>query len=255
MDTTTYADRTTTASSTARSGKSAHSKTKTGNSTAVKTINLALQGGGAHGAFTWGVLDRLLEDERMAFEGVSATSAGAMNAVVLAYGLTEGGREGARKALAGFWRRVSHAAATGPLQPTWLDRLTGNRSLEHSPAFIMFDLMSRVLSPYQLNPMNLNPLYDVLVKSVDFDRLRSNVCPLKLYLSATNVRTAKIKVFENDVICPQRVLASGCLPFMFQAVEIDGEHYWDGGYMSSVTVIRMKARAARRGAAVTGGED
>jgi NTE family protein len=239
MDTTTYADRTTAASSTARSGKSAHSKPKTGNSTAVKTINLALQGGGAHGAFTWGVLDRLLEDERMAFEGVSATSAGAMNAVVLAYGLTEGGREGARKALAGFWRRVSHAAATGPLQPTWLDRLTGNRSLEHSPAFIMFDLMSRVLSPYQLNPMNLNPLYDVLVKSVDFDRLRSNVCPLKLYLSATNVRTGKIKVFENDVICPQRVLASGCLPFMFQAVEIDGEHYWDGGYMGNPAIYPL----------------
>src|SRR5262245_48396179 len=120
----------------------------------TKTINLAMQGGGAHGAFTWGVLDRLLEDDRITFEGVSATSAGAMNAVVLAYGLTEGGREGGRKALAGFWRRVSHAAAIGPLQPTWLDRLTGNRSLEHSPAFILFDLFSRLLSPYQFNPAN-----------------------------------------------------------------------------------------------------
>jgi NTE family protein len=237
MDAITYADRTTAAAPTTRSGKSA--QPKIGKNTATKTINLALQGGGAHGAFTWGVLDRLLEDERIAFEGVSATSAGAMNAVVLAYGLTEGGREGARKALAGFWRRVSHAAATGPLQPTWLDRLTGNRSLEYSPAFIMFDLMSRVLSPYQLNPMNHNPLYDVLVKSVDFDRLRSSVCPLKLYLSATNVRTGKIKVFENDVICPQRVLASGCLPFLFQAVEIDGEHYWDGGYMGNPAIYPL----------------
>jgi NTE family protein len=205
----------------------------------TKTINLALQGGGAHGAFTWGVLDRLLEDDRIAFEGVSATSAGAMNAVVLAYGLTEGGREGGRKALAGFWRRVSHAAAAGPLQPSWLDRLTGNRSLEHSPSFLMFDLLSRVLSPYQFNPTNHNPLYEVLVQSVDFDRLRSDACPLKLYLSATNVRTGKIKVFENDVICPQRVLASGCLPFLFQAVEIDGEHYWDGGYMGNPAIFPL----------------
>jgi len=205
----------------------------------TKIINLALQGGGAHGAFTWGVLDRLLDDDRIAFEGVSATSAGAMNAVVLAYGLTEGGREGAQKALANFWRRVSHAAATGPLQPTWLDRLTGNRSLKNSPAFMIFDLMSRVLSPYQLNPLNHNPLYDVLVQSVDFDRLRSSVCPLKLYLSATNVRTGKIKVFENDVICPQRVLASACLPFMSQAVEIDGEHYWDGGYMGNPAIFPL----------------
>jgi len=205
----------------------------------TKTINLALQGGGAHGAFTWGVLDRLLEDDRIAFDGVSATSAGAMNAVVLAYGLTEGGPEGARKALAGFWRRVSHAAAMGPLQPSWLDRLMGNRSLEWSPAFLVFDLISRVLSPYQFNPMNHNPLYDVLVQSVDFDRLRSSVCPLKLYLSATNVLTGKIKVFDNDVICPQRVLASGCLPFMFQAVEIEGEHYWDGGYMGNPAIFPL----------------
>jgi NTE family protein len=185
------------------------------------------------------VLDRLLEDERIAFEGVSATSAGAMNAVVLAYGLTEGGRDGAKKALAGFWRRVSHAAATGPLQPTWLDRLTGNRSLEWSPAFLAFDLMSRLMSPYQFNPLNRNPLREVLLQSVDFERLRSADCPVKLFLSATNVRTGKIKVFENDVVCPERVLASGCLPFLFQAVEIDGEHYWDGGYMGNPAIFPL----------------
>ena len=206
---------------------------------ATKKINLALQGGGAHGAFTWGVLDRLLEDERIAFEGISATSAGAMNAVVLAYGLTEGGRPGAQKALAGFWRRVSHAAAISPLQPTWLDRITGNRSLELSPAFFMFDLVSRVLSPYQFNPLNKNPLREVLLQSVDFERLRSAQCPVKLFLSATNVRTGKVKVFENDVICPERVLASGCLPFLFQAVEIDGEHYWDGGYMGNPAIFPL----------------
>lgn len=238
MNTITYADASA-GSTTSRVGKISRSKPANRNETATKTINLALQGGGAHGAFTWGVLDRLLEDGRVAFEGVSATSAGAMNAVVLAYGLTEGGREGARKALAGFWRRVSHAAAASPLQPSWLDRVAGNRSLEFSPAFVVFDLMSRLLSPYQLNPLNHNPLYDVLVKSVDFDRLRSSVCKLKLYLSATNVRTGKIKVFENDIICPQRVLASGCLPFLFQAVEIEGEHYWDGGYMGNPAIFPL----------------
>ncbi|MGH6960484.1 MAG: patatin-like phospholipase family protein, partial [Dongiaceae bacterium] len=162
MDAMTYADRAASASSTIRSRVNAGRKPRAGKDTATKTINLALQGGGAHGAFTWGVLDRLLEDERIEFEGVSATSAGAMNAAVLAYGLTEGGREGARKALEGFWRRVSHVAAVGPLQPTWLDRLMGNRSLENSPAFIAFDLISRLLSPYQFNPLNRNPLREVL---------------------------------------------------------------------------------------------
>ncbi|HET6468239.1 MAG TPA: patatin-like phospholipase family protein, partial [Geminicoccaceae bacterium] len=110
---------------------------------AVKTINLALQGGGAHGAFAWGVLDRLLEDERIALEGISATSAGAMNATVLAYGLSEGGREGARRALVNFWRRVSHGALMSPLQPTWLDRVTHDHSMRSNPAFMVFDLMTR----------------------------------------------------------------------------------------------------------------
>ncbi len=239
MDATIQALRATGSSIAARPRAQVRSKRPARRSTATKTINLALQGGGAHGAFTWGVLDRLLEDGRIAFEGVSATSAGAMNAVVLAYGLTEGGREGARKALADFWRRVSHAAAAGPLQPSLLDRLTGNHSLEWSPAFIAFDLISRLLSPYQFNPANHNPLREVLVQSVDFDRLRSSACPVKLFLSATNVRTGKIKVFENDVLCPERVLASGCLPFLFQAVEIEGEHYWDGGYMGNPAIFPL----------------
>src|SRR5215472_17955987 len=138
----------------------------------TKTLTLALQGGGAHGAFTWGVLDRMLEDERLIFEGVSATSAGAMNATVMGYGLTVGGREGARKALAGFWKRISDAAAKGPLQPTWYDKMMGNNSLEGSPAFVFFDLLTRLMSPYQFNPTNLNPLRDVLEASVEFDQLR-----------------------------------------------------------------------------------
>ena len=189
---------------------------------ADKLVNLALQGGGAHGAFTWGVLDRLLEDERIGFDGISATSAGAMNAAVLAYGLAMGGRDGAKKALACFWRRVSHAAAFGPLQPTLLDRALGNRSLEASPAFVLFDLMTRLFSPYQLNPMNFNPLRQVLEQTVDFDAIRRAECPVKLFLSATNVRTGKVRVFDNMDITADAVLASGCLPFLFQAVEVDG---------------------------------
>jgi NTE family protein len=239
MDAMTYISRAAGPSSTNQARTTARRKPRAAKETATRTINLALQGGGAQGAFTWGVLDRLLEDGRISFEGISATSAGAMNAVVLAYGLTEGGRDGGRTALAGFWRRVSHAAATGPLQPTWLDRLMGNRSLENSPAFIAFDLISRLMSPYQFNPLNRNPLREVLLQSVDFERLRSADCPVKLFLSATNVRTGKIKVFENDVICPERVLASGCLPMLFQAVEIDGEHYWDGGYMGNPAIYPL----------------
>jgi len=205
---------------------------------ATKTINLALQGGGAHGAFCWGVLDRLLEDERVAFEGVSATSAGAMNATVMAYGLTQGGREGAKTALANFWRRIAHAGLTSPLQPTFFDRLSHNHGLDASPAFMMFDLMSRLFSPYQLNPMNVNPLRQALDETVDFSALRKSDA-IKLYISATNVRSGKIRMFENKDLSTDAVLASACLPFMFQAVEIDGEAYWDGGYMGNPAIFPL----------------
>jgi NTE family protein len=198
----------------------------------VKTVNLALQGGGAHGAFAWGVLDRLLADERIAIEGISATSAGAMNATVLAYGLTEGGREGARRALVNFWRKVSHGALMSPLQPTWWDRVTHDHSMRSNPTFMVFDLMTRLLSPYQFNPGNYHPLRGILEESVDFDRLRRGSA-VKLYLCATNVRTGKVKLFENAELSVDAVLASGCLPFLFQAIEIDGEAYWDGGYMGN----------------------
>jgi NTE family protein len=200
---------------------------------AAKTINLALQGGGAHGGFTWGVLDRLLEEESLTFEGISATSAGAMNGAVLAYGLAIGGREGAREALAAFWRRISDAARLGPLQPSPMDWMLKDFSLSASPAFAILGFMTRLLSPYQFNPMNFNPLKDAVEQSIDFDVLKGPDCPVKLFLSATNVRTGKIKVFEKDEISVSAVLASACLPTMFQAVEIDGEAYWDGGYMGN----------------------
>jgi NTE family protein len=210
---------------------------KTSSST-VKSVNLALQGGGAHGAFAWGVLDRLLEDERIDFEALSATSAGAMNATVLAYGLTIGGREGAKAELAKFWKMISDEGAKGPLQPSWFDKATQNHALDFSPAFMMFDLMSRLFSPYQLNPMNLNPLRDVLTACVDFEKLKRD-CPIRVYLSATNVRSGKVKIFETHELCPDAVLASGCLPFLFHTIEIDGEAYWDGGYMGNPAIYPL----------------
>jgi len=199
----------------------------------VKTINLALQGGGAHGAFTWGVLDRLLEEKNLAFEGLSATSAGAMNAAVFAYGLAVDGREGARKALTGYWKRVSEAARLGPLQPSLLDRMLGEHKLTWSPVFSMMGFVTRVLSPYEFNAANFNPLREVVEQSIDFEVLRRPDCPVKLFLSATNVRTGKVKIFTGQDISASAVMASACLPTIFQAVEIDGEAYWDGGYMGN----------------------
>ncbi len=203
-----------------------------------KPVNLALQGGGAHGAFAWGVLDRLLEDGRLSFDAVSATSAGAMNATVLGYGLTIGGADGAREELEKFWKKISDEGAKGPLQPSWIDKAMGNHSLDFSPAFTFFDILSRLMSPYELNPLNINPLRAVLESSVDFGVLREG-CPIKLFLSATNVRTGKVRLFENHEIGPDQVLASGCLPFMFQTVMIDGEGYWDGGYMGNPAIFPL----------------
>jgi NTE family protein len=204
----------------------------------TRIANLALQGGGAHGAFTWGVLDRLLREPRFEIEGISATSAGAVNAVVLAHGLTVGGREGAVNALADFWHRVAHAAKWSGLQPSWYDLATQNHGLEHSPIYFFADIMSRMFSPYQLNPFNYNPLTSLLDDVVDFEGLRRQ-CAIKLFLSATNVRTGKIRVFANEEICATRVLASACLPQHSQAIEIDGEHYWDGGYMGNPALFPL----------------
>ena len=208
-------------------------------SVATRRLNLALQGGGAHGAFAWGVLDRLLEEERLEFDGISATSAGAMNATVMVYGYQQGGRAGAKLALGNFWRRIAHAASRTPFQATWWDKLTGNRSLDNSPAFVWLDFVTRVLSPYQLNPTDWNPLRDVLAASVDFDAMKRGKLPIKLFLCATNVRTGKVKVFDESELSVDAVLASGCLPFLFKAVEIDGEAYWDGGYMGNPAIYPL----------------
>jgi NTE family protein len=205
----------------------------------VRTINLALQGGGAHGAFTWGVLDRFLDEKGLAFEGLSATSAGAMNAAAFAYGLAIGGREGARKALADYWKRVSDAAKLGPLQPSSIDQMLGDHKLAWSPVFSLMGFVTRVLSPYEFNPSDYNPLRKVVEQSIDFDVLGRPDCPVKLFLSATNVRTGKVKVFAGKEISISAVMASACLPTMFQAVEIDGEAYWDGGYMGNPALFPL----------------
>ena len=208
---------------------------------AGKRVNLALQGGGAHGAFTWGVLDKLLEDGRITFDAMSATSAGAMNAVVLAYGLVRDGPDGARRTLEDFWRRISIAGQVyAPMSPfPWDQWLLGGLTSELSPAFMAFQAMTHMLSPYQINPFRLNPLRDVLLEVVDFDRLARSTEAPHLFLSATNVRTGKIKLFENAAITPEAVLASACLPNLFHAVEIDGEHYWDGGFMGNPAIFPL----------------
>jgi NTE family protein len=200
-------------------------------------IDLALQGGGSHGAFTWGVLDRLLEEPWLEIDAISGTSAGAMNAAVLADGWTTGGAAGARAALDAYWERVASAAAFSPLQRTPLDRLLGRWTLETSPAFIAFDLMSRVFSPYDLNPGGYNPLTAVLESSIDFERLVQS--PIKLFVTATNVRTGRGRIFRNGELTPEVLLASACLPTMFQAVEINGEPYWDGGFAGNPTITPL----------------
>jgi NTE family protein len=200
-------------------------------------IDLALQGGGSHGAFTWGVLERLLEENWLRIAAISGTSAGAMNAAVLVAGWTEAGAEGARHALAKYWQRVSRAATLSPLQRSPLDRLMGRWTLDTSPAYIAMDLMSRLLSPYDLNPAGFNPLRNILVESIDFERLAAS--SIKLFVTATNVRTGLGRIFRDPEITADVLLASACLPTMFRAVEIDGEAYWDGGYAGNPTITPL----------------
>ena len=196
-----------------------------------KTINLALQGGGAHGAFTWGVLDRFLEDGRVEIEAISGTSAGAINAVVLADGFARGGAEGARERLRLLWDEVGRAAALSPIRRGPFSVLTGDWNLDTSLGYFFFDAWSRTLSPYDFNPLNLNPLREILTRTVDFEKVRA--CEIKLFVSATNVETGRVRIFNGRRLTAEMVLASACMPMLFQAVEVDGEHYWDGGYMGN----------------------
>jgi len=192
-------------------------------------------------------MDCLLEDGRIGFEGISATSAGAMNAAVCAYGMLKGGREGARAALFDFWKAISEAGTKySPVKPNLWNQLTGNHSLDDSPSYVFFDTLSRLFSPYQLNPLNFNPLKDVLEAQVDFEQLRCAKDAIQLHICATNVETGKVRIFRNHELTSQAVLASACLPFMFQSVEIEGEFFWDGGYIGNPAIFPLIYESASR---------
>ena len=215
--------------------------------TTRKRVNLALQGGGAHGAFAWGVLDKILEDGRLEVEGISATSAGAMNAVVFAHGISLGGAQGAREKLLEFWREISLAGQLySPVRAMPWERWLFGFGMEHSPSFHAFQALTHALSPYQLNPLNLNPLREVLQRVVDFEHLCLCNIATRLYISATNVRSGKIKVFRNADMSSDVILASACLPYVFQAVKIDNEFYWDGGYMGNPAIYPLIYNSASR---------
>ncbi len=204
----------------------------------IKHLDVALQGGGAHGAFTWGVLDRLLDEKGIKITGISGTSAGAMNAIALAQGLAEGSPKRAQELLSGFWREVSTAAETSPIKRSFFDIMMGRWSLDLSPSFLLSQYFTRTFSPYQFNPLDLNPLRDIVVNFFDFDLINKSES-IKLFLSATNVRTGRGKIFRQPEISADTAMASACLPFLFQAVEIDGEAYWDGGYMGNPPIFPL----------------
>lgn len=204
-----------------------------------KMVSLALQGGGAHGAFTWGVLDVILEDGRLGIEALTGTSAGAMNAVVLTEGWIDGGADGARAKLEAFWRAISVDGKYGGSERSLLDTMLGAWGRDGTPpGLLFFEMFAKVASPYDVNPLNINPLRGVIADLIDFEKVRSCEA-VKLFIAATNVRTGKIAVFERGELTPDHVMASACLPMVFQAVEIGREAYWDGGYMGNPALFPL----------------
>ena len=212
----------------------------------MKPFSLALQGGGSHGAFTWGVLDRLLEDERMGFEAISGASAGAVNAVVMAHGMTAGGREGARAALEEFWESVA-AKANFSSRPENLSRPTGDAPPQSSASAGLESLLSmmRHFSPRQFNPLDVNPLRDILAQQVDFERLRAE-CGIELFIATTRVSTGMLRLFRTRQLTLEVVLASACVPGLHHAIDIDGEAYWDGGLTANPPIFPLVQHDATR---------
>ena len=204
----------------------------------VKHISLALQGGGSHGAFTWGVMHRLMSEPNIYIDGISGTSAGAMNAVVFADGFLKGRRQGAIDALENFWNRVANLNGLPRSVLRAIPGLSDAWAVDNDPAFMMFDIMTRIWSPAQLNPLKLNPLRDLLDELVDFEGLRARP-DVKLFVTASNVRTCKSRLFRTPELTAQVLMASACLPMIFEAVEIDGEHYWDGGYLGNPAIYPL----------------
>jgi NTE family protein len=204
----------------------------------VKRISLALQGGGSHGAFTWGVMHRLMSDPHIYIDGISGTSAGAMNAVVFADGFLKGKRQGAINALAEFWGNIAEICA---MPRSFLRSLPGfadSWRVDNDPMFMLADFMSRIWSPTQLNPFDLSPLRDILVELIDFEGLRARP-DVKLFVTASNVRTCKSRIFRTPELTAETLLASACLPLVFKAIEIDGEAYWDGGYLGNPAIYPL----------------
>jgi NTE family protein len=201
----------------------------------LRNVGVALQGGGSHGAFTWGALDRLLQEPAFAIDSVTGTSAGAMNAVVLADGLARGGAEEARKALRLFWESVASIPGLATFFAPAAGRFGEAWHLDNSPAYIFFDIMSRIWSPYDLNPLGYHPLRGLLAEQVDFECLRAQD-RVRVMLCATNVHSGRRRIFDTSDVSLDAVLASACLPFVFPAVEIDGEPYWDGGYTGNPAI-------------------
>jgi NTE family protein len=203
-----------------------------------KTINLAIQGNGAHGAFTWGVLDRLLEETELSVEGISGTSSGAVNGALVAYGLTLGGPDTAREYLEVFWHKMADACHQRRRPWYSLEQLLRRDRRDLSSAGVFYSVMSRLLLAYDFNSTTMNPLRRVIEETIDFERLRQSDS-IRLFVNATDVRTNKIKVFDNGEITSDAVCASSCLPFLFEPVEIDGEHYWDGGFMGNPAIFPL----------------
>jgi len=203
-----------------------------------KKINLALQGGGALGAFTWGVLDHVLEDGRLDIEGITGASAGAINAIILTDGLARGDPEQARQRLADFWRATSLGGNLPELQRQAVDRLFSFLPLENWPVNAWFDAVARYLSPYDFNPLNINPLKELIERFVDFETIRKCRNP-QIFVTATNVETGKLRIFSHDKITADVIVASACLPHLFRAVEIDGVPYWDGAYLGNPSIFPL----------------
>ncbi|MDR2268251.1 MAG: patatin-like phospholipase family protein [Holosporaceae bacterium] len=206
-----------------------------------KRISIAMQGGGAHGAYTWGVLDRLLQEKDLVIEGVSGTSAGGMNAVATAQGILKGGNEGARELLTEYWNVNSAAGEASIFKPGVLDVLAGKYTMHNSPGFLFFDFITKILSPYQLNPLGTNPLKGIVEQLFDFETLNSKSDIVKVFLAATHVYTGKLKLFSNvnKELCTEALLATACLPTLFAAVLVKGEYYWDGGFIGNPAIYPL----------------
>jgi len=215
-----------------------------------KIVTLALQGGGSHGAFTWGVLDRLLEDGRLEFEGISAASGGAMNAAVLAHGVMTGGREGARQALKDFWESVSTREPFNKISNGASSAITAGSNADPAYAVKASLYLARFFSPYQLNPFNLNPLRDILQKQLDFERLRAE-CRTELFIGATHLSTGTLRIFRNNELTLDVLLASACIPTLHHIIMIDGEAYWDGGLTANSPVFPLIYQCASRDVVMT----